>query len=79
MIERLRFQQLEVSADVIDTTTGKIYHCTNGNDGFDLCLLLNELCEEIEYLKKENKELENFRYSFFKALDKLYGKTDDKK
>lgn len=33
---------------------------------------LNELHEENQKLKKENAELEKFRYSIFKRMDELY-------
>ena len=34
--------------------------------------LLNELYEENQKLKKENAELEKFRYSIFKRMGELY-------
>lgn len=34
--------------------------------------LLNELYEENQRLKKENAELEKFRYSIFKRMGELY-------
>ena len=48
-----RFTQIDVPSDIIDTKTGKIYHTMTGNDGYDLCLLLNELTEENMMLKGE--------------------------
>lgn len=48
------------------------------NNGFCLicdelmCSLLNELHEENQKLKKENAELEKFRYSIFKRMGELY-------
>ena len=39
--------------------------------------MLNELNDENEQLKKENKELEKFRYAVFKNLHKITEKGDD--
>ena len=43
-----RFKQINLPADIIDMKTSKIYHTTTGNDGYELCILLNELHEEKE-------------------------------
>lgn len=74
-----RFKQYKIPADVIDLETGRIYCCVDGNSGLNLCEFLNkqeehikQLTEENSKLKEENIELEKFRYSFFKSLDKLH-------
>lgn len=43
-----------------------------GISGEDVVELLNELHEENQKLKKENAELEKFRYSIFKRMGELY-------
>lgn len=40
-------------------------------DAKELCNLLNELHEENEQLKQENKELEKFRYNVFKRIGEI--------
>ena len=55
-----RFQQINLPSDVIDTKNGNIYHTLSGNDGYGLCNLLNELHEEVQLLKFDNKELIRF-------------------
>lgn len=44
---------------------GKVIHTSKVVD------LLNALYEENERLRKENKELEKFRYSVFQKMDEL--------
>ena len=70
-----RFQQINLPSDVIDTKSSKIYHTLSGNDGYGLCNLLNELHEENEELKKENKRLRDFEYFVFKNI----GEFNEKK
>ena len=48
-----RFKQINLPADIIDIKTSKIYHTTTGNDGYELCILLNELHEENEQLRHD--------------------------
>ena len=48
-----RFKQINFPADIIDMKTSKIYHTTTGNDGYELCILLNELHEENEQLRHD--------------------------
>ena len=48
-----RFQQINLPSDIVDIKNGKIYHTLSGNDGYDLCNLLNELYEETIMLKGE--------------------------
>ena len=43
----------------------------------DVVDLLNEQHEEIERLRKENDELEKFRYAVFKNLHTITEKGDD--
>ena len=42
----------------------------------DTVLCLNELADENEQLKKENRELEKFRYSVFKNLHTITEKDE---
>ena len=65
-----RFTQIDVPSDIIDTKSGKIYHTINGNDGRDLCILLNNLYEEIQALKKENKKLADALTVYFENKTK---------
>ena len=69
MIDK-RFTQIDVPSDIIDTKSGKIYHTINGNDGRDLCILLNNLYEEIQALKKENKKLADALTVYFENKTK---------
>ena len=55
-----RFKQINLPADIIDMKTSKIYHTTTGNDGYELCILLNKLHEENEQLKKELKRCKDW-------------------
>ena len=55
-----RFKQINLPADIIDTKTSKIYHTMTGNDGEELCILLNTLHEE--------KELEHKRVNYLKKI-----------
>ena len=48
-----RFKQINLPSDIVDIKNGKIYHTLSGNDGYDLCNLLNELYEENMMLKGE--------------------------
>ena len=45
-------------------------------DFYELWEFLNKLNDENEQLKKENKELEEFRYAVFKNLHKITEKGD---
>ena len=66
-----RFKQINLPADIIDMKTSKIYHTTTGNDGYELCILLNELHEENEQLKQRNNRQA-------KQLDRLYNLIEQK-
>lgn len=47
-------------------------------DLYDCCDLLNEQYKENNKLKKEIKELEEFRYSIFKRMNELISKEEQK-
>jgi FtsZ-binding cell division protein ZapB len=55
-----RFKQINLPADIIDMKTSKIYHTITGNDGYELCILLNELHDKYidEYALRETLQLE---------------------
>ena len=72
-----RFQQINLPSDIVDIKNGKVYHTLSGNDGYDLCNLLNELHEENEELKKENKKLRDFEYFVFKSIGELNEKRGE--
>ena len=42
----------------------------------EICKLLNELYEENEQLRKENNELEKFRYFVFKIMYEMNGDVE---
>lgn len=63
-----RFTEIVSTQKVIDNQTNKEYNCLIDNE---LLKLLNELHEENQRLQKENKELEEFRYTVFKKMDEL--------
>lgn len=71
-----RFKQINLPADIIDIKTSKIYHTTTGNDGYELCILLNELHEENEQLKKQLMDCEKFRHTVFQEISKEMSKHD---
>lgn len=53
-----------------DNLTGERYD--EVTESYKICELLNVLHEENQKLKKENAELEKFRYSIFKRMGELY-------
>lgn len=55
-----RFKQINLPSNIIDIKTSKIYHTTNGNDGYELCILLNTLHELAD--GNENQLLEVMSY-----------------
>jgi len=57
--------------DILDNEKDAIICQYNGTP---ICELLNELHEENQKLKKENAELEKFRYSIFEKMGELYEK-----
>ena len=65
-----RFKQINLPADIIDMKTSKIYHTTTGNDGYELCILLNKLHEENEQLKKQLRYCEKFRHAVYQGISK---------
>lgn len=70
-----RFEQFKLPSDVRDTENGKIYHLMIGNDGEDLCILLNDLHDEIQALKKENVMTEK-RFTLNNVLNFDFGICD---
>ena len=65
-----RFKQINLPADIIDMKTSKIYHTTTGNDGYELCILLNELHEENQSLKFQLDECQNHKLYSRRELEK---------
>lgn len=55
-----RFKQINLPSDVIDTKNSKIYHTLSGNEGHELCILLNTLHELAD--ENENQLLEVMSY-----------------
>ena len=70
-----RFTETVSTGIVTDTLTGKEYNCEMRIDD-ELLELLNELHEEIEHLRKENNELEKFRYFVFKRMYEINGDVE---
>ena len=64
--------KLILGEDTIGYIVDKQEHCTyflrGDNAKKEVVRLLNEQHEEIERLRRENKELEKFRYAVFKNL-----------
>ena len=57
---------------LVDTQTKNFYFIVDSLANVDnFCNRLNELAEENERLKKENKELRDFEYWVFKSMDKI--------
>lgn len=66
-------EYLEIGSVVIDTENENVrFEHENKLSMKQCCDLLNELYEENQKLKKENAELEKFRYSIFKRMGELY-------
>ena len=66
-------EYLEIGSVVIDTENENVrFKHENKLSMKQCCDLLNELYEENQKLKKENAELEKFRYSIFKRMGELY-------
>ena len=63
-------EYLEIGSVVMDTENENVRF----KNEKQCCDLLNELYEENQKLKKENAELEKFRYSIFKRMGELYEK-----
>lgn len=77
MSVKKRFKQFKLPSDVMDTKNGKLYHTMTGNDGYDLCLLLNELHEENQSLKEEKIFLQN-KIEIYKSVNVVLKKTLEK-
>ena len=57
---------------LVDTKLKTFYFIVDSLANVDnFCNRLNELAEENERLKKENKELRDFEYWVFKSMDKI--------
>ena len=57
---------------LVDTQTKNFYFIVDSLANVDnICNRLNELAEENERLKKENKELRDFEYWVFKSMNEI--------
>ena len=70
-------EYFEIGSVIIDTENENIrFKHENKLSMKQCCDVLNEQHEEIQRLRKENEELEKFRYSVFKNLHKVTEKCD---
>lgn len=76
-----RFIFHKKDGDVEDCQTGEFYSVDQYRFDIGLVRKMNELNDENERLKKENKDLEDFRYGVFKSIanfqEKMRGNNDD--
>ena len=66
-----RFTVPENYRCIQDNLTKEHYICEDKTEAINLTYLLNALHEENERLRKENRELERFRYSVFQKMEEL--------